>query len=336
MKRLIVLNDKAGRFSASNLEQAICEALAHYPEADACEFIEPTDTQVLREHLTRHQNTLTHVWVAGGDGTVMQVVDAMKDLGLDYPIAIIPVGTGNRLAKNLGIPVTIRGAVDVAMGSTTQRVDIGKINDTYFALMAGAGLDADIMHHVLPEEKKALGVWAYIWQGFQRIWFTPTARFVIEADGKAFVKHGIGVIIANAGNLLGPYFTLTPGAKVDDGLLDLCVLQSRGRFDYAALVTDVLLQVSQDNPGSQSGLFHCRAREFVIRSTPILRAQADGDVIGTTPLVIQAIADAIEIVVPAEKPPLEQITGWVTDPLVWAQEQLMLMLHEVLPTIKFK
>ena len=148
MKRLIVLNDKAGRFSSSNLEQAIREALLHHPEADACEFVEPTSTEALREHLSRYQNTLTHVWVAGGDGTVMQVVDAMKDQGLDYPIAIIPVGTGNRLAKNLGIPVTIKGAVEVALGSTLQRVDVGRINDTYFALMAGAGLDADIMHHV--------------------------------------------------------------------------------------------------------------------------------------------------------------------------------------------
>ena len=82
------------------------------------------------------------VLVWGGDGTVRRAVDTIVDEGLDASIGILPAGTANLLANNLGIPIDVRGAVDVAVHGDPRSIDVGKMNGSHFAVMAGAGFDA--------------------------------------------------------------------------------------------------------------------------------------------------------------------------------------------------
>ncbi len=299
MNALLIINKRAGALSSETLEKIIQEELMHYPASlrTRVQLLVTDDIEAMRQEIATQQEQLDRVIAAGGDGTVIEVITAI----LPYPhlqLGIIPVGTGNRLASNLGIPTHLKGALETALKGVPHRIDVGRINDRHFALMAGAGLDAEIMAGVHPFEKRAMGVLAYFWQGVKRAFQTPFAIVEIQADEEFIRCRGIGVVVANAGNLLGRYFTLTPGAKPDDGLFDICILGSRHRSDYWTNVIQILSQQKRNLSHTHDGIRHLRAKHIVIRSRPKLKVQADGDVIGTTPVEIEALPGAIAVLVP--------------------------------------
>ncbi len=325
MKALIIINDLAGGHSGTSVEQLIRQELQEYPHAIRSNVIlEVTDSfEHMQTLIKTHQPEIDRVIAAGGDGTIISIISMI----MGYPnlkLGIIPLGTGNRLASNLEIPGNIKGALHTALTGEPHFIDVGRINDRYFALMAGAGLDAEIMAEVQPLEKKALGIFAYFWRGVCHAFQARFAVFEIEADGKIIRSRGIGVVVANAGNLLGQYFTLTPGAKPDDGLFDICILGSRSRTDYW---TNLIHILSQQYRGEEyKGIRHLRAKHIVIRSRPLVKAQADGDVIGTTPITIEALPRAVAILVPhykVESNPISNTLQSITD-------HLRLMMRDLL------
>lgn len=326
MNALIIINERAGSHSPETVERAIREELQQFPPAirDNMTILITSDPEIVQKTVASRHAELDRVIAAGGDGTITAVISAI----IAYPhihLGIIPVGTGNRLASNLGIPTHIKGALETALEGSLHRIDIGRINNRYFSLMAGAGLDADIMATVHPFEKKTMGIFAYFWKGVVRAFRTPYAVYDIEADGQRIRSRGIGVVVANAGNLLGPYFTLTPGAQPDDGLFDICVLGSRHRTDYWTAVIQVLSQQSRSVEIEDSGIRHLRARNITIRSRPRVRAQADGDVIGTTPVEIEALPQAIAVLVP---PPHRQPNP-LTTPIQNISDHLWLVIRDL-------
>jgi diacylglycerol kinase family enzyme len=153
---------------------------------------------------------------------------------------------------------------------------------------------------------------------------TPYAVFDIVADGQHIRSRGIGVVVANAGNLLGPYFTLTPGATPDDGLLDICILASRHRGDYATTLVQILSR-QQRAPGS-AGVQHVRAKHITIRSRPSMKVQADGDIIGVTPMVIEALPNAVEVFVPST----DTTPHLLRDSIVYVTDHIRWVLHDIL------
>lgn len=322
---LILINERAGGLSAATVENALLQELAVFPlrQQQRIEIIVTRDIPHLREAIASRQSHLSRVVAAGGDGTVTEVIAVL----LSYPhlqLGIMPVGTGNRLAANLGIPLHLRGALETVLNGVPHPIDIGRINDRYFSLMAGVGLDAEIMAEVQPLEKRTMGVLAYFWRGFQHAFFTPYAIFDIVADGQHIRCRGIGVVVANAGNLLGRYFTLTPGAQPDDGLLDVCVLASRHRTDYWTTIIQVLSQ--QHRGVAREGVRHLRARHITIKSRPVVKAQADGDVIGTTPIDIQTLPGAVSVLVP----PPHKLGHPISESLQNLGDHLRLVIRDLL------
>ncbi|MEU9139554.1 diacylglycerol kinase family protein [Streptomyces sp. NPDC048404] len=172
----------------------------------------------------------TLVVVCGGDGTVRAVADALADSGV--PLAVVPCGTGNLLARNLGLPLSPVAALEAALGGAPRRLDLAGIEGdglpaTRFAAMAGAGLDAAMMEHTDPRAKAALGWPAYALAGFATL-RTPRMRVTIRLDGSpAFRRTARMVLVANVGTVQGGV-TLLPDARPNDGLLDLLVLDPRG------------------------------------------------------------------------------------------------------------
>ncbi|MEV6197875.1 diacylglycerol kinase family protein [Streptomyces sp. NPDC051920] len=172
----------------------------------------------------------TLVVVCGGDGTVRTVADALA--GSDVPLAIVPCGTGNLLARNLDLPLSPVAALDAALGGAAHRIDLAAVEGdgltaTRFAAMAGAGLDAAMMEHADPRAKAALGWPAYALAGIGTL-RTPRMRVTIRLDGSpAFRRTARMVLVANVAAVQGGV-TLLPAARPDDGLLDLLVLDPRG------------------------------------------------------------------------------------------------------------
>jgi diacylglycerol kinase (ATP) len=328
---LAILNDKAGGYSSETLRQVLQENFEMLDDASEHQlsFYSSPSAEVFQAQFPQLIRDVDMVMAVGGDGTVIQVITALIENKSLLPLAIMPLGTGNRLAANLGLPFQIKEALKVAFLQHTRPIDIGRINDHYFALMAGAGLDADIMAAVQPLEKKTFGLFSYFIQGLLRTFWSPHAIFDIEADGSSYRARGIGVVVANAGNLLGNYFTLTPGAQPDDGFFDVCILGTRHTQDYLTAMVQILLQQKKmASPrgariSKHKGLQHIRAQKITIQSHPKVKIQADGDVIGMTPVTIRALPEQIDICVPLpHNQPL-------SDPMSLFQEQLRLSLLDL-------
>ncbi len=170
------------------------------------------------------------VVVCGGDGTVRAAADALAGSGV--PLVVVPCGTGNLLARNLGLPLSPATALDAALSGTPHRIDLGRIEGdgltpTHFAAMSGAGLDAAMLERTDERAKSAVGWLAYVLATVGTL-RTPRMRLTVRLDD-APVLHRTArmVLLANVGTVQGG-LTLLPAARPDDGLLDLLILDPRG------------------------------------------------------------------------------------------------------------
>ena len=233
------------------------------------------------------------VFVLGGDGTVMEVVGALAKSGRS--VGILPGGTGNQLARLLGIPLDVRAAVGALHRSETRQWDLGRLADgRHFAITAGVGMDAAMIAGASPFAKRWIGVGAYVLSAVGPAFAARSFPVRLEADGKVFERDAALAMIANVGSVMGGRFSLAPGATPDDGLLDVCVLSPRGAVDGAALAVRMLRQDFRDDP---RWLF-VRAQDVRIDAPPGTPAQADGELLATNVLHAVAVPGAAHFLVP--------------------------------------
>lgn len=169
------------------------------------------------------------VW--GGDGTVRRCIDTMIDEGTTVELAIVPAGTANLLAKALGIPTDLDGAVEVALQGRPRPIDIGVVNGKAFAVMAGTGFDALMIRDADDGAKARFGTMSYVRAGARHL-RTAGAHATVRLDGEPwFDGQAACVLIGNVGRILGG-LEVFPDARCDDGRLDVGVVTARGRADW--------------------------------------------------------------------------------------------------------
>lgn len=236
------------------------------------------------------------VIAAGGDGTVMACVTAVA--GSEVALAVLPVGTGNLLARNLGIPLELDAAARVAAGSTHRRVDVGAVGEERFAVIAGMGFDAAMLRDAPPKMKSRLGWPAYLVSGMRNLRRGPVTAFDLYLDGGPAVRRrGVGVLVGNVGRLQGGLAVL-PEARSDDGLLDVAVLAPRRLRDWAGLAVRILLKRA---PRPEQ-LETWRAARVEVRAARALPVQLDGDVRPDgTRLLAEVMPAALLLCVPADR-----------------------------------
>jgi YegS/Rv2252/BmrU family lipid kinase len=238
------------------------------------------------------------VLAAGGDGTIAEVITGLA--GSPVPLGIIPHGTGNQLAANLGIPSDVEGAVEVAVNGVPTPIDIGQLSDgRYFALMAGAGRDAEVMTSCTRELKDRWGFAAYLFAGLRSSVAPPSALFRITADGQEIEVRAATVLVANAGQLFHALFPvevrIAPGVSFHDGLLDVCIFAPRGLTDVAAM----LWRVARRQYQGDERMIYLQAREVRIETDPPIITQVDGDLAGQTPLAARAVEGGVRVLLPS-------------------------------------
>lgn len=234
------------------------------------------------------------VVVAGGDGTVMACVTAVA--GSDVPLAVLPVGTGNLLARNFGIPLELAAAARVAAAGTCRRIDVGAVDEERFAVIAGMGFDAAMLRDAPPRMKSRLGWPAYVISGLRNVRRGPVAEFDLHLDDAPPVRRrGPGVLVGNVGRLQGGLLVL-PDARGDDGQLDVAVLALRRLRDWAGLAVRVVLR-RRPRPDQ---LETWRAARVEVRADRSLPVQLDGDVRPPADrLVAEVMPAALLLCVPA-------------------------------------
>ena len=181
----------------------------------------------------------------GGDGTVQRCLDVMA--GGDATLAVIPAGTANLFASNLGIPKDIAEAVEIALGGTSRRIDVGKMQGERFGVMAGAGLDARMIRDADGGLKDRLGRLAYVWTGLKNA-RAPAFRAKIQVDGAQWYEGEASLVLA--GNL-GEVFAGVEAfeeADPDDGRLDLGVVHAEGLVEWARTAARAAVGKPSDSP----------------------------------------------------------------------------------------
>ncbi|GAA1888689.1 diacylglycerol/lipid kinase family protein [Lapillicoccus jejuensis] len=257
----------------------------------------------------------------GGDGTVRAVATSL--VGTDTPIGLLPGGTGNLLARNLGLPIdSVTDALRVALSGTARRVDVGLVrllpespspdallgdedaadddprreDEEIFLVMCGIGVDAEVMAGTSEKVKGVLGWPAYVLSGLTRMW---RRGFKVRVSGglpQPRVQRAKTVLIGNCGKLQGGIEVL-PDARLDDGRLDGAILAPRGPLSWAALGADV---VTHHRRGHKRFL-PLAGRSITVVTQERIEAQVDGDPMGQRyGLATRVLPAALLVRVPLE------------------------------------
>jgi diacylglycerol kinase (ATP) len=184
------------------------------------------------------------IW--GGDGTVQRSLDALASSAASgVSVGIIPAGTANLLAGNLGIPTDLEQAVRIALDGDRRALDLGVVNDEHFAVMAGTGLDALMMKEADAGLKDRFGQLAYFWTGI-RAARAAAVNMSVTVDGAAWFKGRASCLLfGNMGRLTGGLVAF-PDARPDDGQLEIGVVTADTRLQWAR-VLGLLLKGAPDH-----------------------------------------------------------------------------------------
>jgi diacylglycerol kinase family enzyme len=211
------------------------------------------------------------VIAAGGDGTVRACAEQLA--GTHTALAILPFGTGNLLAANLGVPLRTRDALTLLTSGQRRRLDVGVLGDRTFVVMAGIGLDALMLRDAPEALKRRIGWAAYLWAAARHLCEPPMTLTLRIDDTPPVTRRARMLLIGNVGRLQGG-IPMLPGARPDDGLLDIAVLMPPKRVSWIPLGWALLRR--QPTPPLME-LFH--ANRLDISSTRQHPCEVDGDLL---------------------------------------------------------
>jgi diacylglycerol kinase (ATP) len=230
----------------------------------------------------------------GGDGTVSRVANALSNSA--FALGIIPGGTGNILARDLGIPLQFDPAIALATeGSSQREIDAMQMGEDLFVLNISVGITASTLATMKRQEKRRLGIFAYIWRGLLQIIGYQPRLFRLRIDGREIELRASEVLIANGGVNVFPALRLDPNISLDDGILGVYAIRARNLLDYAWLETNIM--TGSRRPDPRMIRFHAR-KEIQIEADQPLPVQADGELVTQTPVRVSLISRAVKIVVP--------------------------------------
>ncbi len=236
--------------------------------------------------------------VLGGDGTTMRAAAAL--VGTQIPLGMIPGGTGNILAGNLRIPRSPLEAADVLVSGSRRSVDLGRVGrpdgDHFFAVAAGAGVDAQVMAATPAASKRRWGMAAYIWEALRLVSEFRTRSYEIILDGDRLQTDATMVLVANCGEVFPPHLKMGPDVALDDGWFHVAIVRATGLWQALRVVWQVVRQHQTTLP---PGLldFH-KARHVTVTANPGQAVQLDGDPCGATPFSAVIVPAAIQVLAP--------------------------------------
>jgi diacylglycerol kinase (ATP) len=297
MRILVILNPVAGRTPVNQVKRALKQ---NFPEDGAIllEIYETTGAEdvasVVRGAIA---SGVERVFAAGGDGTVSAVVDAL--VRTDVPLGIIPAGTTNVLAQELGIPLNVDKACRLLAGKTSIRsIDALQLGQQHFVLSVGTGLDAQAIEGTSREGKRRFGPLAYVWSVLKTVAGVQPHTFTIVADGQKLRVRAADVLLANVSTLVRP-FRWGPHITPDDGRIDICVMKAKNILDILGVARDIVIP---EGPQRERNLIYWYAHHSVLvfAEEPLL-VQGDGELLGKMPLEVLLVPGAVRILVPEEE-----------------------------------
>ncbi len=263
--------------------------------ADAMIVVHETTVDRIDPRILPDDGDLEAVIAVGGDGTVADVATAIGDR--DIPLAIIPGGSTNIIARGLGISSDPRKAAALIFGAHKIRaIDVGICGEKRFLHMAGAGFDSRLFLATNRGLKRRMGWLAYL-PGAARSVAMPPARFTITVDGNVIELMSPLVLIANGAAIIHPRLEIYPHINNDDGLLDVVIFSAT---DSRGVFRSVMGFATRSMPKSRD-VMRLQGRNITLAAEPAMPVQLDGDVMGETPACFSIAARPLKIVTPIVK-----------------------------------
>jgi YegS/Rv2252/BmrU family lipid kinase len=239
------------------------------------------------------------VVAVGGDGAVLQVVQELG--GTQVALGIVPTGTGNLLAGNLGIPHPLDQAVGVLVGGGRRRIDLGRLkiggHRELFSVACGVGFDADVMQATGTGPKRREGKLAYVVTAIGQRRRIRNVSHEITLDGVRSTMQATQVFIANFGRM-GPGMEPRLRIEPDDGLLDVIVVRASGPLPGLLAGWEALRQ-SDLGESPEGHVFRAQARKIRIETDPSRLVETDGSIVGRTPIRASIRPEALTVIIPA-------------------------------------
>lgn len=257
----------------------------------------------------------------GGDGTQMEVASGL--LGLGIPMLMLPGGTANVMAIDLGIPTTLEAALGLLLDETrvVRPVDMGCIDNEYFLLRAGIGYEAEMSANTDRGDKQKGGRWAYLQNALRKLRGLRQTKYILTIDGETHVRYGVTCMICNSSSIGIPNLRFVYNGDVSDGLLDVIIIPNMKPGTILKTALNILSSLTPtEEPGSVH-LDHFQAREVTVQMKDRQFVARDGEPMKRSKRVsAYIIPHAINVIVPA--PSLSTVAAETSTPTDTADEHL--------------
>jgi diacylglycerol kinase (ATP) len=289
--RVLVIANPATRADIAEVYRALSRAL---PSGIHLE-IHQTEKSEGAQRLARRLRDRADCMIAvGGDGTVSSVAAALH--GSDVLLGIIPGGSTNIIAREIGIPDNINAAIRLIFGKFVIRnMDVGVCNDRFFLHMAGAGFDSRLFDMTDPALKKKIGWVAYLPAAVKAI-REPASAFRLMIDDDVIEVQSPLVLVANGSSVISPRIRVGSRIRPDDGELDILVVTATKPHELAS----VLARFASSSMDESPYVLYRRAKRMTMEADRTVPIQLDGDVIANTPARFRVLPQDIGVIVPTD------------------------------------
>ncbi len=281
-------NSRRGREAFPLAQEALRAAGVTLGEAILSHHQEET-VRALRREIKAGAAT---VIIGGGDGTLSQCAGEL--VGTNVAMAVLPLGTGNTLARSLGIPLDLESAAQTIANGHVEKMDVGRVNGRVFLNSVTLGLSASIAHALDGDTKKRLGGLSWFVVGAKMLLRHRALRLKVTAKEKTFRARTHQLVVANGRYIAGPV-AAAPEASIQDSSLHVFILGDARRRSLAK--TTLLWLTGRHVEAPEAQFFSTQSLRVEALRHP-LRANVDGEICERTPLSIELVPNALRVIVP--------------------------------------
>ena len=229
---------------------------------------------------------------SGGDGTINEIINEIKEK--EFKIAIVPIGSGNGIARHFNIPLDISKSLDLILRHNYTYVDIGKVNESVFLGNVAFGIGADFIKNYHKIKNK--GLVGYFLAFIKTIFSIKEKQFIIDIDGERITSSPLILIVSNT-NQQGYNFTVTPQAKTDDGMLDMLIVENISYFKNIINIFKIILGLNF-SPGES--IYKKIENLNITLQKPIKNIQIDGENLNVNRGVykIKSVKKTLQLITP--------------------------------------
>ncbi len=289
LRILVIFNPVAGRRHRRRLDSTIEYLRAGGRTVTLLETQEADDV----ERMARFAGADSYdaIVAAGGDGTINGVANGLASLAAPPPMGLIPLGTANVLAAEIGLATTARAAARVLMAGKRRTIRLGSVNGRHFVLMASAGLDAEVVAGLNLALKRRIGRLAYVWDSLVRAVRYRFPPLSVVADGHRYEAR---MAVVCKGRCYGGPFVAAPAGRLDEPILHLILLKNGGLLNTLRYGLALAMGAIE----SLADVKIVPVRHAIIEGIAGAPVQADGDLATRLPVDIGLSPRTLELIVP--------------------------------------